>query len=539
MKHTVIFFLAILIGSTCKSPIVKRQKKSSQPSKQTKPEKKTKKTPELLSQSELTYISQLRKLASWNKTGKYKGILSLDKVQVIRLIAIEEENFDLSTLAIFKNLRELHINQSQLSDLPTSLVKLQQLEKLNLADNHFTAIPSWICKLKNLRVLNMARNQLQMFPKYCKLTTLKELDLSDNQLKKLPEFIDKLQILEHLQIRNNFLSLLPTSISKLVNLKTLNVAHNQLAVLPNSIVKLDKLENLNVSHNLLYSLPNQLGSLKNLTTLQGMNNRLSLLPSSIHALQQLTELNVARNHLRSLPNQIGNLNSLKKLYCENNSLTILPPTFTKLKQLEVLRLYDNKNIIYSPELLRNWEAITNASEETTLLFPGETVVDAQYAPKKTSHYILSQLENYKCIRSNKEYDLSGCILRIYHNNKFVRKVEHIYPIRWKNETTLYLGDFYSNQIQKYSLTYNIFHAKHPLLLEKPVYNPDKTYYYKIFNNSKNYIDCRNVYPKYSDVETKTENDDTEVEESEEKEVHAQLKSIQRKPTRRYSIVTWK
>ncbi|MEM7182644.1 MAG: leucine-rich repeat domain-containing protein, partial [Spirochaetota bacterium] len=490
MKHIVIFFLVILIGSTCKSSTVKKQKKSSQPSKQTKSETKTKKKPDLLSQSELTYVSQVKQLAAWKKAGKYKGILSLDKVRVIRLTTIEEEeNFDLSILAIFTNLQELHINKSKLSAVPASLVKLQQLETLNLTNNKITIIPSWICQL----------------------TSLSELNLSNNQVKTLPDSIDKLQELENLQISNNSLYQLPAALGKLQNLETLNLANNRLQLLPNSITKLENLRNVNISYNLLYSLPNKLGNLKSLESLQLENNRLSSLPRSIHTLQQLEELNVARNRLRSLPNTIGNLAALKKLYCENNYLTELPPAFLKLKELEILRLFGNEKIVYLPEFVWNWKEITTESDENPQLFPGETLVDAQYSQKKTSYYILSKLGKYKCIRKREEYDLSGCILRIYHKNKLIRKEEHIYPIRWQNESTFYLGEYYGNQIQKHSLTYNIFRGRHPLLVQKPVYNPDKTYYYKIFNNSTNHIDCRNVYPKYSEKETKEDGSIDEVE----------------------------
>ncbi len=204
-----------------------------------------------------------------------------DKYGIGRILPRNKE--DLTTLA------ELHLNSSQLTELPKEIGNLKNLTTLTLWDNQLTELPKEIGNLKNLTMLALWNNQLTELPKEIgKLTNLTRLTVSRNQLTELPKEIGNLR-----------------------NLTKLTVSRNQLTELPKEIGNLTNLTWITLHSNQLTELPREIGNLKNLMTLILAHNQLAELPKELGNLTNLEFFSLESNNLTELPEEIGNLTNLK------------------------------------------------------------------------------------------------------------------------------------------------------------------------------------------------------------------------------------
>ncbi|MEM7182643.1 MAG: hypothetical protein AAF518_17140 [Spirochaetota bacterium] len=124
----------------------------------------------------------------------------------------------------------------------------------------------------------------------------------------------------------------------------------------------------------------------------------------------------------------------------------------------------------NPELVADLEK----QKKLDAFFMDETIEKVEYSPHKKYYYILS--------KKNDEV-----IVRIYGNNRLVRKVEHMYPDKWINDFVLDLGASLEGKQQ----TYDIRKDNNPHLLERRIYNKSKTFYYQVFTFG--FVNCHNEY----------------------------------------------
>jgi len=118
------------------------------------------------------------------------------------------------------DLKELWINNIQLTSLPSSIGNLKNLMYLNASDNQLINLPSSIGKLTKLKKLYLHHNQLVSLPiELGKLKNLTELHIHNNQLTELPSSIGKLKNLTELWMNNNQMSKPPEFLKKLKKLK--------------------------------------------------------------------------------------------------------------------------------------------------------------------------------------------------------------------------------------------------------------------------------------------------------------------------------
>jgi Leucine-rich repeat (LRR) protein len=123
-----------------------------------------------------------------------------------------------SSIGLLTSLRELMVNSTVMSSLPSSLGDLKNLEFLILRGNSkLQSLPQSIGKLHNLRDLIIRKSKVNQLPESIgNLTQLENLELEDNQLNSLPESIGQLSGLKYdVALYGNPISFLPDSILNL------------------------------------------------------------------------------------------------------------------------------------------------------------------------------------------------------------------------------------------------------------------------------------------------------------------------------------
>ena len=106
------------------------------------------------------------------------------------------------TKADLEKVTRLSLIAKQLTDVK-SLEKLTKLKELNLNNNQLTKVPKELEKLTKLTGLGLKDNKLTDVNGLEKLTQVKSLNLSNNQLNELPKGLEKLDQLTRLYLRGN------------------------------------------------------------------------------------------------------------------------------------------------------------------------------------------------------------------------------------------------------------------------------------------------------------------------------------------------
>ena len=254
--------------------------------------------------------------------------------------------WNLGMLAQFPNLetreiKELNVEHSLLSELPEAIAQLQQLGSVDIGSNNLTEFPLFLQELP-IKTLNLTHNQITSPDPDISLPLLQSVNISANNLKGVPSFLLRSPHLLELYLTNNNLSALDeTVLSSIPELNTLDLSQNNLRTLPKSFSKLNKLNTLDLSHNEFSSLPSCLNQLADLTSLDLSYNLLREIEFPPH-FSSLKMLYLGGNHLSSLPSSIQNLSNLEKLFVRRNKLRSIPTSLDKLKNLHTIDLGQNR-----------------------------------------------------------------------------------------------------------------------------------------------------------------------------------------------------
>jgi internalin A len=120
----------------------------------------------------------------------------------LRSIFIENNKHSFTLPANLKKLlvlKEFHIHQTGLTEIPKEIFEIKNLENLCLGGNKIGSIPNEIQKLKKLKRINLSNNKFKNFPKsLITVSSLKEVRLSNNLLTTLPK--ETLQFAKDIQI---------------------------------------------------------------------------------------------------------------------------------------------------------------------------------------------------------------------------------------------------------------------------------------------------------------------------------------------------
>ena len=198
------------------------------------------------------------------------------------------------------------------------LCEIKSLKQLRIHNTNFSELPDEIKKLENLETLTLNSDRLESAAQLENLKNLKYLYLSGG-FKTFPENICKVSSLETLYLQAQEIEKIPREIAELKNLKELSIAFTKLESIPESIGDLQKLKVLNITDNKnLCRLPDEIGKLTGLTELIISSCSLEELPATLGDLTALEELNLDENNLFGLPPTLGKLQNLKFLSIDNN-----------------------------------------------------------------------------------------------------------------------------------------------------------------------------------------------------------------------------
>ncbi len=152
------------------------------------------------------------------------------------------------------NLNNQDVAKQGISSLGPEIGLLTELRELTINDNDLTNLPAAIFTLSNLRKLQVQSNSLSNLPfGISNLNQLVELDLRNNQIGELPEEIGQVKSLVKLHLWGNNIISLPPEIGNLSSLQELYLKGNRLRNLPTQITKL-KLKYIDVLDNKLCNL---------------------------------------------------------------------------------------------------------------------------------------------------------------------------------------------------------------------------------------------------------------------------------------------
>ncbi|MGB0919629.1 MAG: leucine-rich repeat domain-containing protein [Holosporaceae bacterium] len=172
------------------------------------------------------------------------------------------------------------------------------VEELELANCNLTSVPKWIAeKMPNLRELSLQQNQISQLPdNLFDLHHLTLLNLEANQITALPKAIGNLRRLDSLHLAHNNLKNLPSTLRQLVSLQYLDLSHNQIGSLPD-LTGLNNLLVVTLDNNKDLVLPRSIGQLHALQSLELRNCNLKTVPNTFDKLNALGFLHLKGNPL--------------------------------------------------------------------------------------------------------------------------------------------------------------------------------------------------------------------------------------------------
>ncbi|KAJ0240040.1 LRRNT_2 domain-containing protein [Hirschfeldia incana] len=258
-------------------------------------------------------------------------------------------------------LKELHLFNCEIKNLPTSLstsANLKLLEVLDLSENSLNSpIPNWLFDLTSLRKLFLRWDFLQgSIPSGFKnLKLLEMLDLSNNLglTGEVPAVLGELPQLNYLDLSANEFNgqihgfLDASSKNKDNSLVFLDLSSNKLAgTLPESLGALSNLQILDLSSNSFTgSIPSSIGNMASLKKIDLSFNAMNgNIPESLGKLAELVDLDLMANTWEGvlLKSHFINLRSLKsfRLTTEpNRSLVFkVPSTWVPPFRLELINI---------------------------------------------------------------------------------------------------------------------------------------------------------------------------------------------------------
>eukprot|EP00826_Nyctotherus_ovalis_P016653 TRINITY_DN14831_c0_g1_i2.p1 TRINITY_DN14831_c0_g1~~TRINITY_DN14831_c0_g1_i2.p1 ORF type:complete len:725 (+),score=157.86 TRINITY_DN14831_c0_g1_i2:323-2497(+) len=147
------------------------------------------------------------------------------------------------------------------TNLKPSMVLILSGKNLKVLPKNFVNV------YKSMKEIYLDNNQLSEFPReLCQLDQLEVLTLNSNRIQLIPKDIENLSALERLELANNTMTCLSPAVERLIRLKHLAVSRNCLTYWPKETCKLVKLQVLHVHGNKrIRFIPAEFYQLTNLT----------------------------------------------------------------------------------------------------------------------------------------------------------------------------------------------------------------------------------------------------------------------------------
>ncbi|XP_056165491.1 disease resistance protein RPV1-like [Syzygium oleosum] len=300
---------------------------------------------------------------------------SLRKLKTLRAFSCRSLREIPSSIGDLQNLQQLDLRRSRLEKLPNAIGGLKNLRTLDLRTgklmslfsldlsgcNSLKELPEEVGKLKDLEELVLDESGITEIPTSIgSLTKLKNLSaVNCKSLREIPSSIGDLKNLQHLNLSHcERLKELPEEVGELKDLEELLLDFGGIAEIPTSIGSLRKLKKLSAfGCKSLREIPSSIGDLQNLQHLELSGSEIEKLPSAIGDLSSLKHLYLwACDKLRSLP-QLSSLIHLEELHLSTcHLLEDIPELPSRLLKLSVRKC--GKLILLKLDGLKNLEELS-------------------------------------------------------------------------------------------------------------------------------------------------------------------------------------
>ncbi|KAH9727013.1 Disease resistance-like protein DSC1 [Citrus sinensis] len=232
---------------------------------------------------------------------------------IVRQESLKEPEFP----QISGNITNLHLRETAIEEVPSSIHCLTNLKKLSLINcTRLKRVSTIICKLKSL---------LELYLRGCL------------RLESCPDILEKMEHLNHIALERTEITEPPFSFENLEGLETLGF--EGFSEQGNSPVNIGKLSSSDADSNELKQL-----------WLRGTKCLVSYFASSLSGLSPLASLDISDCALTTIPQDIGCLSSLKYFFLRGNKFEDLPASIKQLSQLIILDLSRCNMLQSLPEL---------------------------------------------------------------------------------------------------------------------------------------------------------------------------------------------
>ncbi|XP_028768978.1 LRR repeats and ubiquitin-like domain-containing protein At2g30105 isoform X1 [Neltuma alba] len=145
---------------------------------------------------------------------KIESLTGLEKL-FLNANELLDESISWEGLTTLKHLTVLSLNQNHLTTLPPALGSLISLKELHVSNNKLVNLPNEIGHLTKLEVLRANNNRMSTVSEFIgNCCSLVEVDFSSNFLTELPETFSSLSCLKALYLSNNAMKSLPSKLFK-------------------------------------------------------------------------------------------------------------------------------------------------------------------------------------------------------------------------------------------------------------------------------------------------------------------------------------
>jgi adenylate cyclase len=290
------------------------------------------------------------------------------------------------------NVRSLHLDGNELTEVPTCLsgflvledlilfanrissvnhLRLpQQMKQLNFAFNDFKTftpaeslgaelidlsstllkhVPVPVLAFPHLRVICLSRCKVRGVLDFELPSNVVMLDLSYNRLTGLSDqFVRSLNCLQTLKLMHNSIAGLPDCFPENGILTQFIADDNPIGSLPHSLLISRRIETLSCASCHLQEFPNfHLPGLRNLLV---QFNRIAELPDDFGASTFLVTMNVSFNRLGDLPRSLGGCRRMTTLYAAANRFERVPRVILSFTGLTTLVLSGNRLTSLPPDM---------------------------------------------------------------------------------------------------------------------------------------------------------------------------------------------
>ncbi|EAC4403829.1 LPXTG cell wall anchor domain-containing protein, partial [Listeria monocytogenes] len=227
---------------------------------------------------------------------------------------------DISALQNLTNLRELYLNEDNISDI-SPLANLTKMYSLNLGANHNLSDLSPLSNMTGLNYLTVTESKVKDVTPIANLTDLYSLSLNYNQIEDISPLASLTSLHYFTAYVNQITDITP--VANMTRLNSLKIGNNKITDL-SPLANLSQLTWLEIGTNQI----SDINAVKDLTKLKMLNvgsNQISDI-SVLNNLSQLNSLFLNNNQLGNEDMEvIGGLTNLTTLFLSQNHITDIRP----------------------------------------------------------------------------------------------------------------------------------------------------------------------------------------------------------------------